>query len=334
MPITIEQGYLGALYLSPPGWTPQDLTDEPMQHVDLTAEGRPLYTVYEIADATKRYLDDSATPVFTASTTGALTPYKVEYPGARIYLTTALGSGETVVCTSGHYVPVEMVQGVIDYNFAGKWKTIEKRFLRDTATRNIMVENAWECTANLASVNTRASLTTALVGDHNDIIWTHEIGGSGGNGATGGYTVHYDDPGGVTTALSITIAGNNITVNLARAASAITTTANDIVALAAANAILRERKVTAKLAQALGTGLVTALAQANLSGGLDPYDFPGIEGKCVAVFYDNYDTDGRWEDFGVIPNGSLKIDPTDLETKTITIKQYGGLRSGPFYRKS
>jgi hypothetical protein len=334
MPITIEQGYLGALYMSLPGWTPQALTDEPMQHVDLTAEGRPLYTVYEITDSEKRYLDDSATPVFTGSIAGTLTPYKVEYPGCRIYLTTALGSGETVVCTSGNYVPVSMVQGVTDYNFAGKWKTIDKRFLRDTATRTIMVENAWECTANLASVNVCASLTTALVGDDNDIIWVHGIGGTGGNGATGGYTVTYTAPAGTDTTLAITISGNAIDVALAKTADAIVTTANDICALAATNAILIERKITARLAQALGTGVVTAMATANLAGGLDPYDFPGMEGKCVAVFYDNYDTDGRWEDYGTIPSGTLKIDPSDLETKTITIKQCGGERSGPFYRKS
>jgi hypothetical protein len=330
MPITIEQGYLGALYLSPPGWTPQDLTDEPMQHVDLTAEGRPLYTVYEITDITKRYLDDDTAPVFTASTTGVLTPYKVEYPGSRIYLTTALGSAETVVCTSGHYVPVSMVQGVIDYNFAGKWKTVEKRFLRDTASRNFMIENAWSATANLASVNTCSSRTTALVGDHNDIIWTHEPGGSDGDL----YSVEYLDPGGVTASLSISITGKAIVVNLGRAASAINSTANAICALAASNAILMERKVTAKLAQALGTGLVTELAHTHFVGGLDPYDYPGMEGKCVAIFYDNYDTDGRWEDFGIIPEGSLKIDPSDITAKTITIKQYGGVRSGPFYRKS
>jgi hypothetical protein len=330
MPIGIELGYLGALYMSPPGWTPQDLTDEPMQHVDLSAEGRPLYTVYEITDATKRYLDDSAVPVFTGSIAGTLTPYKVEYPGTRIYLNTALDPAETVVCTSGKYVPVEMVQGVTDYNFAGKWKTIDKRFLRDTATRTIMVENDWECTANLASVNTCASYTTALVGDHNDITWTHGIGGSAGND----YSIEYYDPGGVTATLSISVTANAIVVNLGRTASAIDTTADAIVTLAGNNAILRERKVTARLAQALGTGLVTELAHTHFSGGLDPYDYPGMEGKCVAVFYDNYDTDGRWEDYGTIPSGTLKIDPTDLETKSITIKQYGGERSGPFYRKS
>jgi len=338
MVLVPKVGRVGALYLA--SGTADDLTNEVMNEVNLTAEGRPRYTVYEITAVAKRYLSDVAVPVFTGSIAGTLSPYRIEYPGGRIYLTTALsgadaGDAETVVCTSGKYIPVTMCIGAMDWNLDATWETNKIMLLRDSAKRTIMKQKNWTATANLALATTCAQLTTALVGDNNDTTWTHTGGGTAGNGATGGYTVTYTDPGGATATLGIVITGNNIVVNLGRAASAINTTALAIVNLAGANKILQERGVTAEIkATEDGSGLVTEMAKANLAGGLNSVDYPGVEGLAVAVFYSDYDTDARWEGYTRITKADLKMPADGEDTISITFDTYGGPNGALYLRKS
>ena len=333
MVLVPKVGRVGALYLA--SGTAGDLTNEVMNEVNLTAEGRPRYTVYEITAAAKRYLSDVAVPVFTGSIAGTLSPYRIEYPGGRIYLTTALGGAETVVCTSGKYIPVTMCIGAMDWNLDATWETNKIMLLRDSAKRTIMKQKNWTATANLALATTCARLTTALVGDNNDTTWTHTGGGTAGNGATGGYTVTYTDPGGATATLGIVITGNDIVVNLGRAASAIDTTALAIVNLAGANKILQERGVTAEIkATEDGSGLVTEMAKANLAGGLNSVDYSGVEGLAVAVFYSDYDTDARWEGYTRITKADLKMPADGEDTISITFETYGGPNGALYLRKS
>lgn len=107
----------------------------------------------------------------------------------------------------------------------------------------------------------KASLTTALTGTNNDLVYTAAVGGPGGNSIR----VQYIDPGGVSATLSIALAGYDILVSLGRAASAINTTASQVAAIVAANA---GRLVsTANAGSDTGAGLVTAMTITNLTGG-------------------------------------------------------------------
>jgi hypothetical protein len=169
----------------------------------------------------------------------------------------------------------------------------------------------------------------------NNIYFVDNNGGVGGNGATGGYTITYADPGGTTATLSITMSGNDITVNLGRATSAINTTSNAIVTLWGQSAILRELKVTAAIKTGEdGTGLVTALAKQNFAGGLNSVDYSGVSGLAVAVFFSDYDADARWEDYTRITKADLKMPADGQDTVSITFENYGGPHAGPFLRKS
>ena len=69
-----------------------------------------------------------------------------------------------------------------------------------------------------------ATLTTALAGSNNDLLFTATHGGTWGNAIQ----VAYIDPGGTSADLGVVVSGFLITVNLGRAASAITTTADTI----------------------------------------------------------------------------------------------------------
>jgi hypothetical protein len=337
-PLVPTIGRLGAIYLA--SGTSVSLADEPMEEVNLLAsEGRPRYTVYQITDIGKRNLDDSQTPTFTYKSGGtgdpiALTPYQVDTCDCRIYLSTALSSGDTVACATGKYIPVSMVQGVQDYTFNSGWNEKQYMLLRDTAERTALLNRKWDASATVVRASTCATYATSLTGTKNNITFTHTPGGTPGNGATGGYTVTYSDPGGTTATLSISISGNDITVNLGRKTSAINTTALDLVNLWGANAILRERGVMAQLkAGEDGSGLLTSMTKKNLSGGLDPVDWAvisGAEDKCVAVFYDDFDTEVRWVDYARIISDTKSYKGSDLEMQTLKFQQWGGHSSGPF----
>jgi hypothetical protein len=318
------------------------LSSEPMRHVDLSADidgNRPLYTVYEITDENKRALDDGTVPVFKADTGNdgnfqAITPYRIEYPDCRIFLTTPRGATDHVICYSGKYLPLSTVLGVEDFEFKGDWSTKTLTLMRDSAERTIPLQPKWNAAGTLRAINTMATLTTALVGSQNNITFRHAKGGTAGNGATGGYTVTYNDPGGPTATLGISISGNDITVNLGRATGAINTKAIDIVDIWGRNAILREYELQAWLKDGeTGAGVVTEMTKANLSGGLDPVDYTSISDKAVAVFYSDYDTKTRRVDYARIPSSSIKAAGNDILSTTINFVSWGGANCGPFYRR-
>ena len=113
---------------------------------------------------------------------------------------------------------------------------------------------------------TEATLTTALTGANNDIKLTSKVLGAAGNDIT----LTLVDPAGNDQALAVTVTGTDISVSLATGgAGAITTTATQLVAALTASAPALAL-VTPALAPAnSGAGVVTALTETALSGGLD-----------------------------------------------------------------
>lgn len=112
--------------------------------------------------------------------------------------------------------------------------------------------------------NVAATLTTALTGANNDLVFTAKVGGAGGNAIT----VAYVDPSGNNQALAVTVAELAISVSLATGAGgAITSTASQILAAINADATAK-MLVTASLAAGNdGSGVVIAMAATNLAGG-------------------------------------------------------------------
>lgn len=116
-----------------------------------------------------------------------------------------------------------------------------------------------------------ATLTTSLAGANNDLKYTAFNGedtavrGSAGNAVRVRYVV-----AGASTALSVSVSGNDITVNVATdGASAATSTAAQI-ATAVNNSATASKKVSVANATGNdGTGVVTALAFTALTGGVD-----------------------------------------------------------------
>lgn len=110
-----------------------------------------------------------------------------------------------------------------------------------------------------------ASLTTALAGANNDLKFTAETPGTGGNAITVEYSV-----AGNNTPLSIDVLANDITVNVATnvGGTAISTAASVM------GAINEDGDASALVEATLapgsnGTGVVTAMAPTNLTGGVN-----------------------------------------------------------------
>jgi len=114
---------------------------------------------------------------------------------------------------------------------------------------------------------TASSLTTALTGTHNDLVFTARTAGTDGDDIT----IAYIDPEDNDQALSVEVTDTDIVVNLATDdEGTITTTANQlrqaIIESAAASALVS----CAFASSNNGTGVVTALAETALDNGVDP----------------------------------------------------------------
>ena len=306
-------------------------SSEPMQEVNLSAYGVARYTVYEITDATKRYMNNDSTPTF-ASTGTIPTISRIEYCGGRVVFATAAGSSDTITCETGHYLTVSKFLGAANYSTSEGWKTEDYMLLGDVGMSTALLHKEWSATCEAYWANTQATLTTSGGNANSHITLTHEPGGVVGNT----YDLVLVDPGGATAALSVSVLGTTITVSLARAASAITTTATQLVDALNCNAV-RALGITAKIkATENGSGIVAALAHPNghLTGGLDPVDYSSETGKVVLVLYldDTGGDDQRREGYAVIQNFDPKITPGELVKRTITFKSYGP--TGLYYRPS
>lgn len=334
MTLNVTVGKVAALRIC--SGTPGDLTNEPMQEVNLSAdptEARPRYTVYEITDPLKRNLDDSEAPVFEMSEGGTaaattLTTSRVEYPDCRIYLATALGSADVVTCASGKYIAPTSVSGVESISFDGGWDMEKVMFLRDTAKRTVLKQKEWSASAETCMVMTCAELTTSLAGDNNDITFTHTAGGTAGNSIR----ITLGEPSG--SSIVIAVSGNDITIT-----PGTTSTAKQVVEAFNRNGQVQDLKVRADVKTGdTGAGTMASMTQTALSGGLNPTDWTSITGSAgittaIAEFYADYDNDIRWVDYCQIPKSSIKIAGDGINKVSLSFESRGGANCGPFLRK-
>jgi hypothetical protein len=108
-----------------------------------------------------------------------------------------------------------------------------------------------------------ASLTTSLAGANNDLTFTADTAGSGGNSIRVRYVV-----AGTSTALSVSVSTNDITVNVAtNGGGAPTSTAAQVKTAVDASGPAAALINTANAAGNDGTGVVAAMAFTNLAGG-------------------------------------------------------------------
>jgi hypothetical protein len=305
-----------------------DLADEAMQHVDLSSAGFEKYTVYEITDATKRYLDETTAPVFEADTGGdakfsTVTPYRIDYAGGRIYLTTARGATDVVQCHSGKYfTTITALLGASVSRITYGPTLVEVPLLGDTYVRRFPTVTDWSFTVDAYKCKGVAEYSTSLAGDNNDIRFYHSPGGTAGNS----YTITMVDPG-APGSLGVVVAGTDITVNLAYAGGKITSTANEVIAAVNADGASADIGFRAiQKAGNTGVGVVTALGKQTLTGGLNAQDHTAKKGvKLIAIFYYNTSGDARYEGYCYLEADDFTYDPKSVQLESLTFKGTGPL---------
>jgi len=324
MVLAPTHGYIGSVYLA--RGSNNNYSSEPMSEVNLLSDGYPRYTVYEITNAAKRYMNDDSTPTF-ASTGTLPTISRIEHCGGRVIFATPAGSGSDVItCATGHYLTVTEFMGVLNWNLSQSWKEEAYMHLGDSCQSSALIHKQWEATSDAHWMNTQATITTTGGNANSHITLTHIPGSVDGNN----FSITLVNPG-TTGSLSVSILGKDITATLAYATGAITTTAAQLAAAINCPAVLA-MGVCAKVADTEnGTGIVAALAHTHLSGGLDMEDYSSETSKVVIVLYTDESGDKRYEGFGIIQKFTSNIDAGALIKSNLTFKNHGP--APLYYRK-
>ena len=137
-----------------------------------------------------------------------------------------------------------------------------------------------------------ATLTTALVGDNNDLTYTADANGPNGNNIRIAYVV-----AGLDTPLSVSVAGNDITVNIATdAAGAATSTAAQVRDAVNAHVGAGALVTAANAVGGDGTGVVADMPLTNLASGDDGrWNLPSANLISIAAGAGAVPIELRWE---------------------------------------
>lgn len=117
-----------------------------------------------------------------------------------------------------------------------------------------------------------ATLSTGSIPGNTGIKWTAADEGTGGNSVR----VAIVNPGGTNPDITISVAGNDVTINAATSAGAITSTAAQIIAAVNAHNDAMDKVSAANDGASTGAGVVTAFALTLLAGATDVVTYATI----------------------------------------------------------
>jgi hypothetical protein len=308
------------------------LSNEAMQEVNMTSMGYQRYTVYEIVDPTKRYLDRGTTPVFQHDSGGdnnfVTQTGTVEYAGGRIVLSTPRGSSDVVRCASGNYfTTITKVMGASVSKLTNGPSLVEVPLLGDAYVRRFPTLRDFSLSVDSFMVFTQAEVTSTADALNGHLTFRHVPGGTAGNSKT----VEIVDPGS-DGALTIGVTGNAVTVTLAYATGAATSTALQVLAAFNADPAVKALGLVAILPSgSTGAGLMAdSTNPLALAGGLDYNDFYALYGTpLILMLYVSTSTDTRMEGYGYIETEDWTFDPKNVVMETLSFKGDGPLYYRP-----
>jgi len=299
------------------------ISDVAMSEVDLSSQGYPRYSVFEIPSATYRYLNPDEVPVFQRQVHGSgdwetLNPANIEYCGGRIYLQSPINSDDNVRCHSGKYYTLTELLGAATMSFTETVESQEITCLHDSFVSRYPTVDSWNASLDVFWARKCAEYTTSGGNANSHIRFWHYPGGEAGNDIT----ITLSDPGSNNQPLSIEVSGTDVTVSLATDEDGdIVSTASEVAAAINASAECRTIGLMAHTkAGESGDGVVSAMTSQSLVGGLDAQNFVELKGsRLVFVFYDVYEDDRRHEGYGMIEEVSWTGGPKDVVKMSIRV---------------
>jgi hypothetical protein len=312
--------------------TTGSLTNEAMSELDWSALGYPAKTVYEITDATKRYLARSAVPTFEVDDGGGfdpLTPAEIQYAGGVIILSAPLAGSYTVRCATGTYYTTQttLLGGTVARLTTGP-QLQDITLLGDGYVRRYPTVNDFSLTLDTFALRTEATYTTTGGNANSHIVFKHDLGGVAGNS----YSITMTDPGAPSQSLAVSVVGKAVTVSLATdGGSAISSTANQVIAAIKASDACNFINFTAdRYSTETGAGIVAALGTQSLAGGLDAKDHTAKFGVTLIVsLYSNSTNDSRWEGYCYLESIDSGLDPKAVLTENLSFRGDGVLYYRP-----
>lgn len=297
-----------------------------MIEVDDTASGHRRYTVYEVADPDKRYLCVSTVPTFQADSAGngSFSPVtgQIEYPGGRLILSSPRGPTDRVQLVTGkYYTPAKVLGGTTS-------KTSRKNILEmfhifgEKWPRRHVAGKDFSISLDNYVLAACAELITSGGNPNSHIVLWHEDGGDPGNDIT----IALSDPG-ASSGLEIAVSGTDIVATLEyEDGIGLVTTAQDLVVALEADPFVRALGARAKLKPGeTGTGIIAAMQETALAGGLDPEDYTGKDNVCLVIVYKDEASDKRVEGYCWIGDVNTDLAPGKLAKETLDIQGHGKL---------
>lgn len=285
-------------------------TDEQMDAVS----GMPQW--FKVHNPAKQYWDPVSSVVIKDAGS-PVTPVFIDYTGGYVLL----GSPPSGAVTADFsYFATAKVGGVIGYDLQVSMTTDDTAHSDDIADRPEPQSLKWTLKADRHYWDDRASLTTSQTGANNDIVLTARDRGSIGN------AISYEQVGGTSKSLGVTVTGKDIVVQLqTNGSGTVTCTTNEVRAAILANDAAMFLLVSCLNAPGdNGTGTPAVLAHTHLSGGVDS----SWQGRMVAgthlavVTYDANDASKKFEGIGIITQVEENIAYQKVVKEPLTITGY------------
>jgi len=271
-----------------PGGTATSQTGEAMTQVGSTL-------VYFITDRTKAWWSPNHAVVVLDGVT-PITGCKIDYAGGHVTLPATPSGAVTVNC---YTLPLEKLGGGFGWNTSKKGSALETTVfpaIAGTVTSKTYIGSGiveWSGSVKRHFWYAKASVTTAIAGDNNDLTWTWKASGSFGNDEA----IVYESG----AELQIARAANVTTVTYVTA----TTTAAHVKAHLEADPVLAALWDLSYPVGNDGSGIVGDVEHVHCTGGRDSLQqLSLVATKVLAVFYieTSAATSLRLEGVGVITN--------------------------------
>jgi hypothetical protein len=298
-------------------------SNEAMEEVDFSAPkwgGYDRYSIWRIADSSKRMMNDTAVPTFEYQDEGAgdwlaLSPDEIWYAAGYIYVSSGLDADDLVRCATGKYLSPTEVFGCALSSFDDITLMNDMTVEGDTARHRAPGLDDWNGKIECFDAKKQAEAVSAG-GNANSHIRCHHL-----TGGTAGNSISFDFQDNDAAALAVTVVGNAITVDLDTDLLEPISTADEVIAALNADADVQALGVYFRRAVGeTGAGIVADSGPYTLAGGLDNLDFAAMKGvKQVFNFYGHYTNADMYVGFGYVDKVTRVGKPGDLLKASLNV---------------
>ena len=303
------------------------VTNEAMEEVNDIENGNPKYTVYQITDEDKQFLDPTVTPTFekqlhgagdfSAISSGDIR--EIQYPGGRVVLEAAINNDDVIRMATGSYKAKTQIWGALTTKIKDGSVVKECTPLGATAKRNVPIIEDMNVSLDIFLNKVCAQLVA------NDLILTHQKGGTAGN--TKKFAML--NPAGLNT-LSIAIVGNEITVTLGHDGANIISTNQNVVDIVNASPEVIRLGVVCECDLDDASSLASAFVQDSLAGGLDPVNYSTKKSSLFGMeIFANESDNIKWQGYFYISSIDSDVSNEDIVKQSLTMDSFGQLYYRP-----